>query len=134
MDTLKKNLDRVFGYTLRREAADQERNEWAKKGEKIAADDARSTKEVEDGKHTSGGVMIAVKEEVAPEVDTVGCKVEGLEDNTGRNLQRWTNRKGGLQIIALKASGFAHKGHVLPVADGVRCQHGAGKPLCKASG
>ena len=42
---------------------------------------ARSTKEVEDGKHTSGGVVIAVKRRVASVVDTAEGKVEGLEEN-----------------------------------------------------
>ena len=46
-------------HRLRREAADQERNAWAKKGFQIAPTDARSTKEVEDGNRTSG--VIAVK-------------------------------------------------------------------------
>ena len=45
-----------------RGAADQEWNAYAKKGYKIALARARSTKEVEDEKHTSGGVVIAVKE------------------------------------------------------------------------
>ena len=46
-------------HSLIREAADQEWNAWPKKGYKIGAADACGTKNVEDGKHTSGGVQIA---------------------------------------------------------------------------
>ena len=51
---------------------------------KVAAADARSTKEVEDGKHISGGVMIAVKQ-----VDPASGKVEGLEEKDGKIAQIW---------------------------------------------
>ena len=72
--------------------------EWiasTRKGCKIPAEDARSTAEVEDGKHTSGGVVIGVKNEVASVVDTTGSKVESFQDKRRNNftlvgeLQRW---------------------------------------------
>ena len=43
---------------LRGEAADQEWHACAKKGYKIAAAHARSTKDVENGKHTMVAIMI----------------------------------------------------------------------------
>ena len=57
------------GHGLSGEAGDQAWNAWAEKGYTIAAADARSTNEMEDGKHTSAGVM------------------EGLEEQEGRIAQ-----------------------------------------------
>ena len=52
------------------------------KGSRIAAAGARSTAEVQDGKCTSGGVVIAKK--VASAVDTIG-------KNSRKSGRRWTN-------------------------------------------
>ena len=68
-------------HRLRGDAAEQERNAYAKKGYTICAADARSTTEVED-------------------VDAAGGKVKGLEEHEGRVVQLWENCKGEFQIVA----------------------------------
>ena len=78
-------------HRLRGEAADQEWNAYARKGNKIAAADGRSTAEAEDGKHTSGGVLIGIGKK---------SERESLEDNEGIIVQMWVHCKGELQIFA----------------------------------
>ena len=49
-----------------------------------AAAGARGVAYMEDGKHTSGGMMVAVNKSVASMVDTAGGKVESVEGNEGK--------------------------------------------------
>ena len=80
-------------HRLRGEA---EMNACSKKGDTIAAADARSTKEVEDGRRTLGGVMVAVRKEVASVVDTAGSNVD-WKKKPGKGLaQIWLSCNGGL--------------------------------------
>ena len=53
---------------------------------------AHSTAELEDGKQTSAGIMIAVNKEVASVVDTTGGKVESFEEHEGELSEGWTAR------------------------------------------
>ena len=61
-----------------------------KESEKITAAAAPSTAEVEDGKHTSRSVLIAV-EKKASVVVTTGGKVKSVEENEGTIVQMWVN-------------------------------------------
>ena len=81
----------------RGEAADQERNAFSSNGVKIAATDTRSTVEVEDGKHTSGGEMIAAKKKKWPRR---WIRLEVKWKSWKTIAQHWMNCTGGLQIFA----------------------------------
>ena len=104
-----------------------------RKGCKIAAADARSTKEAKDGKHSSGRAMIAVKKEVLSVVDVAGGKVERLEENEAGIAQIWVKLQRWIahlcsHFLALGSldskergvdgsSDVAHKRHACSVAD-----------------
>ena len=88
-------------HKLRGGAADQEWNTKGTNGENNAGADARSTAEVEDGKHATGGVMIARRKNMASVEETTGGKVESLEENAGTIAQLWVNCEGGLHIFAV---------------------------------
>ena len=77
----------------------------------LAAADARSTKEVENGKHTSGGVMIAVQKRAASVADTAGRgNVEGLEETKEEPYCSGYITKGGLSKSLQSASGIQNAG------------------------
>ena len=71
---------------------------------------AQHERSKKDGKHASGGMMIAVKKETAPVVDTLGGKVEGLEEFEAVFYRYGEHCKVVLRIFVIRFLAFGRNG------------------------
>ena len=100
MRRYKRKCDIFFGreHRLRKEEMEDQFNKEAKEGWRLPADAARITDErasSEDGKHTSGGVFVAVDSSLGAVVGAEEGATESIPGNEGRIAQTWVNVGGG---------------------------------------
>ena len=78
-------------------------NKEAKEGRRFAADAARITDEraaIEDQKHTSGGVFVAIDSNLGAAVGEKEGAVTSVPGNEGRIAQVWVNVRGEVRMCA----------------------------------
>ena len=74
----------------------------AKEGWRFAPDAARITDErasSEDQKHTSGGVFVAVDNNLGAVVGAEEGAIDSISGKQGRIAQVWVNVRGGLRVF-----------------------------------
>ena len=76
-------------------------NEEAKEGWRIAARITNETTGSEDRKHTSGGVFVAVDNNLGEVVGAEEGANKSIPGNEGRIVQAWVNVRGGLRIFSV---------------------------------
>ena len=106
MRRYKGNCDIFFGieHRLRKEELEEQFNKEAKAGWRIAADAARIADKKassEDRKHTSGGVFVAVDNNLGTIVGEREGAIDSIPGNEGRIAQAWVNVRGGLLVVLL---------------------------------
>ena len=82
----------------------QQFNREAKEGWRFAADAARITDEnasSEDGKHMSGGVFVAVDNNLGAVIGKEEAAVECISVNEGRTTQVWVNNREGVRFFCI---------------------------------
>ena len=90
-------------HRMRKEEMEEQFNKEAKEEWIFAADAARITDEeagIEDHKHTSGGVFVAVDSNLGAVVGQKEGAVTSIPGNEGRIAQVWVNVRGGMSICA----------------------------------
>ena len=88
---------------MRKEEIEEQSNKEAKEGWRFAPA-ARITDEragIEDQKHTSGGVFVAVDSNLVAVVGEKEGAVTSIPGNEGRITQAWVNVRRGIKVFAL---------------------------------